>query len=62
MYCCLIFLTRLLGGPPLLGTCSALGPEVWKFGLIMQLITSTMKDNAYAIFFNYGEERKVAQT
>ena len=26
MYCCMIFLKRLLGRPPLLGTCSASGP------------------------------------
>ena len=35
MYCCLIFLKRLLSVPPLFGTCSARGHEVSKFGLIM---------------------------
>ena len=44
IYCCVIFLKRLLGRPPLLGACSARGPEAWRFGLIMQLITSTVKD------------------
>ena len=48
MYCCVIFLKRLLGGPPLLGACSARGPEVWKFELIMQLITGTVKDKIQA--------------
>ena len=52
----MIFLKRLLGGPPLRGACSALGPEVWKFGLIMQLITMTVKDKVQAIFFNNGEK------
>ena len=58
----MIFLKRILGGPPLLGPCSARGPEVGKFGLIMQLITSTVKDKEKTIFFNNGEERKAAQT
>ena len=53
---------RILGGPPLLGPCSARGPEVGKFGLIMQLITTTVKDKVSSIFFNNGEERKAAQT
>ena len=55
MYCCVIFLKRLLGRPPLPDTCSARGPEVWKFGLIMQLITSTVKDKVQAIFFSKSD-------
>ena len=62
MHFYMIFLEIILGGPPLLGPCFARGPEVGKFGSIMQLITSTVKDKVSAIFFNNGEERKAAQT
>ena len=58
----MIFLERMLGRPLLYGPCSARGSEVGKFGLIMQLITGTVKDKVRAIFFNDEEERKAAQT
>ena len=58
MYCCVIFLQRIHGGPPLLGACSARGPKVWKLGLTMQLITSTVKTKYILYFSIMGRKEK----